>query len=151
MSAPTVGSDPINPYGDVVSQEPPLGSSNGIQELEDAGAHGAGATNKGASIKVFQGISFATSSRVAASTDLQGLNFVAYAKDGLSWFHYTKVAGKSTPSSAVTNLSQAQLRGDLNGSIDNWSQVGGTNAPIVVVTAPEGSGMQSVLEDVPGL
>ena len=144
VTPPSVAADPLNPYGDVAIQENPIGSSNGIAQLEDTGAHGATATSKGTSIRVFQGVNFATSSRSGSSTDLQGLNFVAYAKDAVTWFHYTKVAGKSSPSSAVTSLTQSQLQQIFNGTIDNWSQVGGANAPIVVFAAQEGSGTASV-------
>ncbi len=147
VTAPTVAANPENPYSDVVLQEPPLGSSLGILQLQDSGAHGATATSNGVSINVFQGVDFATSARpvkAGSSGDLQGLNFVAYAEGGVSWFHYTKVKGTPSASASVTNLSQAQLQGIYNGTIFNWSQVGGASAPIVVFTAPEGAGIQTV-------
>ena len=143
-SPPTVGANPENPYNDDATEEPPLGSSNGILQLEDSGVHGATATDDGTPIKVYQGVNFATSTRGVSTSDLQGLNFVAYARDGVSWFHYTQVSSHNTPSKAVTSLTQAQLEGIYNGTIDNWKQVGGISAPIVVFTAPEGAGVQSV-------
>ncbi|MGP0029591.1 MAG: hypothetical protein ACLPVF_03700, partial [Acidimicrobiales bacterium] len=39
--APTPADNPENPYNDVATEEPAFGSSNGIQALEDQGAHGA--------------------------------------------------------------------------------------------------------------
>ena len=66
-----------------------------------------------------------------------------YACDGVSWFHYLTVGGGNTPSKAVGNLSTAQLQGIYDGTINNWKQVGGTSAPIVVFSAQEGSGTQS--------
>ncbi|MGP0029511.1 MAG: substrate-binding domain-containing protein [Acidimicrobiales bacterium] len=143
---PTTAANPENPYGDVATEEPPLGSNTGISELENSGAHGATATNSGASINVFQGINFATSSRAIGTSDLKGLNFVAYAEDGVTWFNYTEVANVATPSSAVTNLSQAQLEDIYNGTYTNWDQVGGADAPIVVFSAQEGAGVQSVFK-----
>ena len=56
---PNPHAEPDNPYGDVAAEEPPLGSSNGIAELEDSGAHGATATNNGVPIRVFQGVDYA--------------------------------------------------------------------------------------------
>ena len=67
---------------------------------------------------------------------------MAYARDGVPWFHYTKVNSAATPSAAVHNLSQTQLEGIYSGTIDNWSQVGGANKPIVVFSAQEGSGTE---------
>ncbi len=149
VTAPTTAANPENPYNDVVSEEPPLGSSTGISELENSGAHGATATNSGTSINVFQGVNFATSARPIGSTDLKGLNFAAYAEDGVTWFNYTNIGGTAaghgaTPSHAVTNLTQAQLIGIYKGTFTNWDQVGGANAPIVVFSAQEGAGVQSV-------
>ena len=137
---------PENPFNDISVQEQPLGSSNGIQQLEDQGAHGAGATSGGVSINVANNESYARSSRALTSTDLKGLNFVAFAEDGVPWFHYTSVAKTATPSSAVTSLTQAQLEGIYNGTDTNWSQVGGKSAPIVVFSAQEGSGTQSTFK-----
>jgi ABC-type phosphate transport system substrate-binding protein len=144
VTAPTTTANPENPYNDVATEEPPLGSSTGISQLENSGAHGATATSSGTAINVFQGVNFATSARTTATTDLKGLNFVAYAEDGVSWFNYTEVGSVATPSAAVTNLTQAQLIGIYKGTYTNWDQVGGANAPIVVFSAQEGAGVQSV-------
>jgi phosphate transport system substrate-binding protein len=133
-----------NPYNDVAIQEPPLGANVGITQLEDQGTHnGTGVTTAP--------IDYASSSRAAQSTDLQGLNFVAYGKDGISWFHFTKVNGVASSSSAVTNLSLTQLTGIWNGTITNWSTVGGANAPIVVYVANKGSGTESVWKGALGI
>ena len=186
-SAPTTTANAENPYNDVVTQQPPLGSSNGIQELEDSGAHAATANYKGTSINVDQDINFATSSRAytpttpSAAGDLQGLNFVAYAKDGVDWLRFKSVnlstgnggtgTAQTTPSAIVPNLTQTQLEDIYNGTYTNWHQIqigychaatgnipGVTpatpcdgagpqfdpnSAPIIVVTAPEGAGVQS--------
>jgi ABC-type phosphate transport system substrate-binding protein len=144
VTPPTAAVNPENPYNDVAAEEPPLGSSSGILQLENSGAHGATAKSSGTGINVFQGVNFATSARPTATSDLNGLNFVAYAEDGVSWFNYTSVAGTATPSAAVTNLTQAQLFAIYKGTITNWDQVGGANAPIVVFSAQEGAGVQSV-------
>jgi hypothetical protein len=143
---------PENPFNDVSVQEQPLGSSNGIAQLEDQGAHGATATSGGVSINVANNQNYARSSRAFTTSDLKGLNFVAYAQDGVPWFHYTTVAKVATPSAAVTSLTTLQLQeiyGPTN-TITNWNQVGGTTAPIVVFSAQEGSGTQGTFKSFLG-
>ncbi len=152
---PTSAANPENPYNDISVQEAPLGSSSGIAQLEDQGSHGPTATSGGASINVADNISYARSSRALKSSDLEGLNFVGYAQDGVSWFHYLTVGGVATPSNQVNDLTKAQLQGIWNGTYTNWDQlcnggaapgstgaVCGNNAPIVVFSAQEGSGTQ---------
>ena len=41
------------------------------------------------------------------------MNFVAYAADGVSWFAFTKVKNKLTPSSCISNLTQTAVGRDL--------------------------------------
>jgi len=145
------GAIPENPFNDVSVQEQPLGSSNGIAQLEDQGAHGATATSGGVSINVANNQSYARSSRALGSGDLKGLNFVAYAADGVPWFHYTKISPTvASNSSAVTTLLPSQLQQIYNGTITNWSAVGGASAPIVVFSAQEGSGTQSTFKSFLG-
>ena len=91
------------------------------------------------------------SSRAAGSSDLEGLNFVAYAEDGVTWLTFTQVNGAATHSAAVTNLTTAQLLGIYDGTYTNWDQVGGSNAPIVVFSAQEGAGVQSVWKTFLGI
>ena len=146
LTSGVAGAIPENPMNDVSVQEQPLGSSNGIAELEDQGAHGATATSGGVPIDVANNQSYARSSRAFSSTDLKGLNFVAYAQDGVPWFHYTAVASAATPSAAVKSLTQVQMQDIWNGTDTNWSQVGGTSAPIVVFSAQEGSGTQGTFK-----
>jgi len=134
-----------NPVNDSVTEQSPVGSNLGITQLQDQGAHGVTST-----VPVANDINYARDSRAAKSSDLKGLNFVAYAVDALSWFHYTKVGGAKSASGKVKDLSKADLIGIWNGTIDNWSQVGGSNAPIVVYTDPEGAGTQSTWKNYLG-
>ena len=84
------------------------------------------------------------------------LRFVAYARDGLSWSHWEiptggpkKPGGPST--GYLTNLTQAQLNGIyLTCTITNWSQVGGANKPIIILTAIPGYGLRSSWETFVG-
>jgi ABC-type phosphate transport system substrate-binding protein len=153
LSSGVAGAIPENPFNDISVQEQPLGSSNGIAQLEDQGAHGATAMSGGVPINVANNESYARSSRALSSNDLKGLNFVAYAADGVPWFHYTKLSSSlSTASAAVTSLTPTQLQeiyGPTN-TITNWNQVGGANAPIVVFSAQEGSGTQGTFKSFLG-
>lgn len=161
---PTPAANPINPFADIAVEEAALGSSNGIQQLEDSGAHGASATSSGDPINVAQNLNYARSSRASKSSDLKGMNFVAYAEDGVTWFHFTKYTNTASPSANLTDLTQAELVAIYNGTDTNWDQVCngglapgapsavcGTNAPIVVFSAQEGSGTQSTFKTFLGI
>lgn len=52
------------------------------------------------------------------------------------------------PDNPVNNLSMEQVRAIYAGTITNWSQVGGNNAKIHVITREEGSGTRSAFEDL---
>ncbi len=155
-----------NPFNDVLVEEPPLGATNGIQELEDQGSHAAGAVSKGVPINVSP-LDLASSARAPALTasgvtgDDKGLNFVAYAMDGIDWIHWTSVSGAATPSASVTNLTTAQLTsiyknqgcsaGGTNFTTPNWACYGGSNAPIAIYIANAGSGVESTWVSLLGL
>jgi ABC-type phosphate transport system substrate-binding protein len=140
---PKTASYAENPLNDVAVEEPALGSSNGITQLENQ-------ANPSPSVPTAAS-NFARSSRAIKSPgDDAGLNFVAYAKDGVSWFHFSEVDGAVTASSKVASLTIAQLQaialGHSKGGDDNWDQVGGTNAPILLFAAQAGSGTESTWE-----
>ncbi len=149
--------DPVNPYNDVVVEEPPIGSSFGIDELANTTfdstpvqAIDFARSSRGPSNGRALPIGY-TSSGDAPTGDPTGLNFVAYAEDAVSFLHWTEVAGKTTPSHAVTNLSVPQLTAIYNGTDTNWDQVGGTNAPIIPYTAQSGSGTEGTFATETGL
>jgi len=50
------------------------------------------------------------------------------------------------PNNNIDTLTMENVRRIYNGQITNWSQVGGANAPINVVSLGEGSGTRSVFE-----
>jgi ABC-type phosphate transport system substrate-binding protein len=137
-----------NPENDVAVSEPAIGTSGGLSQLEDQGAHGATASGN-----VADNINYARSSRApktGASGDDVGLNFVEYAKNGISWFHFTEVGGQPTPSANVTNLTSTQLKAIYGHTDTNWDQVGGSNAPIVVFSPPKSSGVDSTFSSFLG-
>jgi len=154
-----------NPFNDVLVEEPAIGSSNGIQELEDQGTHATGATSDGSPINVSP-LDVARSSRAPKLTgssagDDRGLNFVAYAMDAVSWLHWTEVNGANTASNAVTNLTVPQLTsiyedqgctaGSTTYTSPNWACFGGSAAPISIYMAQNGSGTESTWATLLGL
>lgn len=126
-----------NPLNDVAIEMPALGSSAGIQQVEYGGAGTNGTTLKTAVVN------YARSSRQFKTTDYPGLNFVAYATDGVSWFSFPSVGGVASASAKVKNLSLTQLIGIWSGTITNWSTVGGAKAPICVYAGQISSGTSS--------
>ncbi len=129
---------------DQVTEAFALGSSNGITQLCDQGLVGVAKIN------------FARSSRALKTTDCTGLHFVAYAKDAIPWEAFPNLPG--SPVATMNNpdplcagkglcLTQAQIVGIfVTCTITDWSQVGGTAAPIEVFTAQAGSGTRATFE-----
>lgn len=113
-----------NPENDYAVEAPPLGSGNGIKSLETlAGvAGGSGASSCASAEAALANQSYARSSRAPASSDCAGLNFVAYALDGVSFFHYPEVDGHDTPSNAINNFTTTNL-------VDAWSANSAGTAP----------------------
>jgi phosphate transport system substrate-binding protein len=54
------------------------------------------------------------------------------------------------PSNTATNLTKDQLKGIYTGKITNWKEVGGKDAPIVVVSREEGSGTRDAISELVG-
>lgn len=48
----------------------------------------------------------------------------------------------------VKSLSMTQLQKIFSGEISNWKDVGGVDAPIVLITCPKGSGMRSAVKSL---
>ena len=63
----------------------------------------------------------------------------------LGWDVLAVVVSKDNP---VANLSLEQLRSIFAGELSRWKAVGGLDQPIVVMTAPKGSGMRSAVEEL---
>jgi len=157
-----------NPYNDISVQESALGSSTGILQLENQGSLGASYKCKNGDPCPTSQVDYARSSRALKSSDQTGLNFVGYAKDGVDWVHFAALppshtVGKGkkkhkvetpTPSASVTNLTDAQIAGIWNGTINNWYQITNNpkdNAPICVYTAQDGSGTLATWDGYTGV
>jgi len=104
-----------NPYNNVAIEEPPLGGKNGLLQLENQ--------SSGGSTKSTAYIDYATGPRLPTATDPSGLNFVSYAKDALTWFHFTQVNGVRTPSASIPSLTPTQLADIWDGTYTKWDQI----------------------------
>jgi phosphate transport system substrate-binding protein len=123
----TIPADPFSPgttYN--ATNPPPDGSTAGKAALKAS----ADVANDGL-------IDVARSSSPRGGTDPTTFEYYAFARDGVTWASSSTGAGKGL------SLSLAQLRGIYDGSITNWSQVGGTAAPIKVYLPQAGSGTLS--------
>ena len=112
----------------------PFGSSEGITALENT-------------LKTTGGqpcINYARSSRARSSTDPATISFINLGGDAVT---YATQPGTHAPA----NLTTAQLQGIYNCTLTNWSQVGGSSAPIAAMLPQNGSGTRSFFLGAIGL
>ena len=64
---------------------------------------------------------------------------------------YDGIAVVVNPANAETGLTQEEVKGIFEGTITNWSEVGGADQDIIVVTREAGSGTRSAFEEIVGL
>jgi len=79
---------------------------------------------------------------VVLPPEAKPLTSVVVARDG--------VAMVVNPANAVANLTTEQIRAIFNGTIRNWKDLGGKDAPITVVSREAGSGTRSSFEKIIG-
>jgi ABC-type phosphate transport system substrate-binding protein len=102
-----------NPQHDFVVDQYPIGSGSGAKLVLDsviANSYGLNAD-------------IGRSSSVPPNV----LNAIAFAKEGLSWFHFTKVNGTTTKHAAITNLTPVQLANIYSGNITTWNELAPTD------------------------
>jgi len=86
--------------------------------------------------------SFGCSSRELEEDEKAGLKEITFAYDGIAII--------VNSANTVTNLSKDQLAKIYTGEITNWSDVGGAEGPIVVVSREDGSGTRTAVEELIG-
>lgn len=84
--------------------------------------------------------SFGCSSRDLKEDEKSGLTEVTFAYDGIALI--------VNPANTVKDLTKEQLTAIYTGAITNWSEVGGADAPIVVVSREDGSGTRTAVEEL---
>lgn len=70
----------------------------------------------------------------------QGLNTILVAQDAIVLIVH--------PSNPVRALTREQARGVFTGQIRDWSELGGADRPITVITREEGSGTRGAFEEM---
>lgn len=73
-------------------------------------------------------------------TEFPSINIIVIARDGIA-----VVAHVDVP---LDGLSVEQVRGIFSGTIKNWSEVGGPDQTIIVVSREEGSGTRAAFEEM---
>lgn len=79
---------------------------------------------------------------VELPAEAQVLTPVVVAQDGIAVVVH--------PDNAVSDLTLEQVRGVFSGTIRNWSEVGGEDRPITVVSREAGSGTRTSFEQIIG-
>jgi len=84
-------------------------------------------------------IDIATASREMTDDEIKSAEAkgIKPVKTGIAYDGITLVVN---PTNSVSNLTFNQLRGIYNGSISNWKEVGGADAPIAVISRDSSSG-----------
>ncbi len=80
------------------------------------------------------------SSRELKAEEKEGLTETVIARDG--------IAVIVNPANSVANLTKEQVAGIFKGEITNWSEVGGEDKQIVVISREDGSGTRSAFEEI---
>lgn len=83
------------------------------------------------------------SSRELKDEEKQGTEYKTIALDG--------IALVVNPNNAVEDITLEQIKGIFTGEIKNWSELGGADAEIVVVSRENGSGTRSAFEEIAGI
>ncbi|MBC3889028.1 phosphate ABC transporter substrate-binding protein PstS family protein [Acetobacterium paludosum] len=86
--------------------------------------------------------SFGCSSRDLKTEEKTNLTEMIFAYDGIAII--------VNPENTVSGLTKIQLAEIYTGEITNWSEVGGKDAPIVVVSREDGSGTRTATEELVG-
>ena len=83
------------------------------------------------------------SSRNLTEEESKGLNQYKIALDG--------IAVIINPENPVKDLSKEEILKIFQGEITNWKEVGGKNAPVIVISREEGSGSRGSFEEIIGI
>ena len=140
---------------DAISGEINGGGSTSVQKIIDAAGSeftalnpeakftysGTGSSDgiKGATAGTY---SFGCASRELKTEEKGSLTELIFAYDG--------IAVVLNPANTVTNLTKDQVAKIYMGEITNWNEVGGADAPIVVVSREDGSGTRDAVEELVG-
>ena len=127
------GSTSVQPYAEMLAEKFALQFPGSEIDIQGGGSSaGIMAAESGAA-------DIGMSSRELSEKE-QALWSVEIAKDGLAII--------LNPNNPVQDLTLDQIRGIYTTTISNWSELGGQNAKIHVITREEGSGTRSAFESL---
>ncbi|MCL2810179.1 MAG: phosphate ABC transporter substrate-binding protein [Treponema sp.] len=130
------GSTSVTPLMEMFAEEYAKVRPNIKVNINGTGS-GDGITNAGVTYQI--GMS---SRELTPAEQGRGLRAETVAIDGIA-----VITNRSNP---VSNLTIEQIRDIYTGAITNWSQVGGNNAPIAVISREAGSGTRGAFEEIIG-
>lgn len=130
------GSTAFQPFAEKLAEEY-MSSHNSVSITVQGGGSAVGiqSANSGAA-------QIGMADMVKLPEEAKALTSIVVAKDG--------VAVVINPKNPVKNLTTEQVREIFDGKITNWKEVGGSDAPITVVSRESGSGTRSSFEDIIG-
>jgi len=127
------GSTSVQPYAEILAEEFMILDSKNEIDIQGGGSS-AGIT------AVETGTADIGMSSRALKDSEQHLWSIEIAKDGLAMI--------INPRNPIQNLTLAQIRGIYAADIPTWSELGGVNAKIHIITREEGSGTRSAFEEL---
>lgn len=130
------GSTSVTPLMEMLAAEYQNVKPNVRVNINGTGS-GDGITNAGVTYQI--GMS---SRELTPAEQGRGLKADIIAIDGIA-----VIVNRNNP---VSNLTIEQIRGIYTGTITNWSQVGGSNSPIAVISREAGSGTRGAFEEIVG-
>lgn len=130
------GSTSVGPLMLKVQEKYEEENSNVILEVQENGS--------GAGIKDVQnGVSeIGMSSRELKEEEKSSVDGTIICYDGIALIVH--------PENKVENITLEQIKDIYTGKITNWKEVGGDDAPIVVISREEGSGTRSAFQEIVG-
>jgi phosphate transport system substrate-binding protein len=130
------GSTSVQPFGELLEEHYSAANPQAAAINVQGGGSTAGVQAAASGIA-----DIGMSSRNLKEQELElGLQALPIARDAIAVIVH--------PSNTVSSLSTEQVRGVFSGGITSWSDLGGEEAPIVVVTREEGSGTRGAFEDL---
>lgn len=132
-----VGSTTVQPLAELFAEAYQF-VDPGVTVTVSGGGSSVGVTSAGNGV-----CDIGTASREVTQAELErfpGLVIHVIARDGIAIITH--------PGVGVTNLSKAQVKDIFAGDISNWSEVGGPDERITVISREEGSGTRAAFEEL---
>ncbi len=134
VSVTLAGSTAFQPFAEKIAEKYMASNPNITVTVQGGGsAVGIQSANSGAA-------QIGMADLVKLPDEAKSLTSTVVAQDGIAIIVH--------PKNKAVNLSIEQLRAVFNGKIQNWKEIGGSDAPITVVSREAGSGTRSSFEKI---